>query len=178
MKGFYLLILTVFVSFGALAVCAQEGPPPGGRPFAPDQPESNRRMVLRRELGLSVEQMMAIRKINQEMRPKMRQAQLQAQVARKELDEAIYADSMNEELLHEKVKALVEADAEMTRLRTMSEVAVRKLLTPDQLVRFRQIRQRFARQQMQRRRRPMRDGSRQLRDQDRKGDEPPENDLL
>jgi Spy/CpxP family protein refolding chaperone len=60
------------------------------------------------------------------------------------LDAAIYADSVDEEVFEARLKDQQLAQAEVARLRFTSELAVRKILTPDQLTRFRDLRQRFA----------------------------------
>ena len=155
----HILIIFALVLFACGAqVRGQDGPPPQNdfTRDAPDKDSPDRRLVLKRELNLTDEQMLMIRKINMEGRPKMRLAQQQVRIARKELDEAIYADALEEELLRGKVRAVIESEAEVSRLRAMSEVAVRKVLTPEQLVRFRELRRRFARQSENMRRRSMR----------------------
>ncbi len=125
-------------------VFAQDGPP--ANEFVSGDPDSaNRSEVLRRELRLSPEQMRQIREVNVSIRPRMREAQKAFRLARRDLDAAIYADNLDEEALRIRVKDVVEAQAEVTRLRTMSEVAVRKILSPEQLVRFRELRLRFQR---------------------------------
>jgi Spy/CpxP family protein refolding chaperone len=175
MKTYFLLIVAIFVLSGTAAVKAQDGPPPpNGNAFSDEGPERdgpNRQRILKRVLGLNNEQMLAIRNINAEMRPKMHFAIQKVGEARGELDRAIYSDELDEAMLRERVRALVEAEGEVTRLRTMSEVAVRKVLTPEQLVKFRQLRQRFERQRgPARNRMPMRQGQPLRRD---KPDSPP-----
>ncbi len=160
MKG-YVPILFAFLLFASASqVLAQNGPPPPPEDSftarGVDNDSPNRRNILRRELNLTDDQMMMIRKINVDNRPKMRLAQQQVQAARKDLDQAIYADSLDEEHLKGRVRAVIEAEAEVSKLRAMSEVAVRKVLTPEQLVRFRELRSRFARQGEEMRRRSLR----------------------
>jgi len=139
------LAFPILILILAAAIAGQDQPPANnftGR----DMQDRARANILRRELKLSPEQMMMIRKINTESRPQMREAQQRVWLARKELDAAVYADELDEETLRMKVRAVIEAEAEVTRIRAMSEVAVRKVLTPEQLERFRRLRQRFARQ--------------------------------
>ncbi|QQS41832.1 MAG: periplasmic heavy metal sensor [Acidobacteriota bacterium] len=135
-----------------------------------DRPE--RADILRRELQLSQEQLRKIRILNAEMRPRMRDAQQAFRIARRDLDEAIYADELNEEDLRIKMRAVNEAQAEVNRLRAFSEVAVRKILSPEQLVRFRQLRQRFARQGERGVRRTDRPGGMRQMRRDRQPDPP------
>ncbi len=145
---------TVLFSLGN--VLAQDGPPPGNDFGERDAPGPNRAGILRRELRLTPEQMIQIRQINAETRPKMRTAQQRYRVARRDLDLAIYADELDEPALSEKVRAVVEAQAEVTKVRAMSEVAVRRVLTPEQLTRFRRLRQRFGAEQESGQRAPQR----------------------
>lgn len=125
--------------FAAGAVVAQDAPPK--QDFA-DQPRQ--RPNLLRELGLSREQIQQIRRANQERKPRMDEATLRLRDARRELDIAIYTDTLNEDDLRAKLKEFQTAQAEVAKIRLEGEVAIRKVLTPDQLVRFRELRQRFA----------------------------------
>ena len=60
------------------------------------------------------------------------------------LDQAIYADAVNESEIQNRLKELQAAQAEIARIRAMSELEVRKILTPEQLVKFRDLRRLFA----------------------------------
>lgn len=144
-------VLTVIV-FATGIVFAQDGPPPD-QPF--DEPRNpNRRDVLA-ELGLSQEQIQQFRRNNQAHRPLMNAAQQRMREANRELDLAIYADVVSEETIRAKLKAFQDMQAEVNRLRFMNELAIRKILTPEQLMRFREMRRRFAeRMQQAPRRRP------------------------
>ena len=97
------------------------------------------------ELGLSRDQIQQIRRINQESRLKRQEAQQRVREAQKFLDEAIYADSADEAELQIRLKNLQLAQAEIIKLRILTEFAVRKILTPEQLVKFREVRQSFMR---------------------------------
>lgn len=106
-----------------------------------------------RQLGLSKEQIQRLRHVNAERRPQMDSAQARLREATRALDEAIYADQMVESDIQGRLKEMQLAQAEVFKIRTMNELAVRKILTPDQLMRFRTMRQRFenARNNMQNR---------------------------
>ncbi len=136
------LSATLLLSF--FAVSAQERPA-AAQEFDSPQPE-NTRPNLMRELGLSQEQIQQIRRMNAERKPLMNQAQRQLRMANWALDQAIYSDSVNEEEVQVRLKEFQAAQAEMVRLRFTNELAVRKILTPEQLVRFRELRQNFATQ--------------------------------
>jgi Spy/CpxP family protein refolding chaperone len=95
------------------------------------------------QLGLTMPQMQQIRRINQSRKPVMEQAQMRLRDANRALDEAIYGDSIDEAQVLARLKEFQLAQAEVGRIRFTNELAIRKVLTPEQLVKFRAIRQRF-----------------------------------
>lgn len=109
-----------------------------------NQPQDIRANVLR-QLGLSREQIQQIRRINVERRPLMEGAQQRLKDATQALDAAIYADQINEVDVRDRLKDVQLAQAEVAKVRFMNEVAVRRILTPEQLIRFRELRERFER---------------------------------
>lgn len=131
-----LFIATLLLS---VAAAAQDGPPPENQP-----PRNDDRPNILAELGLSPDQIQQFRRNNQAHRPRMNQAQQRLREANRDLDLAIYADSADEGLIQTRLKAFQEAQAEVTRLRFANELNIRKILTPEQLVRFRDIRDRIA----------------------------------
>lgn len=101
------------------------------------------RLAVLRQLGLSPEQMQRIRRLNVARKPTMDEAQRRLRVATNALDEAIYADEVAETDVQTRLKDFQLAQAEVARLRFMNELAVRRILTKEQLVRFRELRRRF-----------------------------------
>jgi Spy/CpxP family protein refolding chaperone len=118
-----------------------------------DQPGDGRGNMLR-QLGLSREQIQQIRRLNVDRRPLMEEAQRRFREANRSLDAAIYADEVIDADVQARLKDVQLAQAELQRLRFMNELAVRRILTPEQLVRFREMRRRFeeAREDFQQRR--------------------------
>jgi Spy/CpxP family protein refolding chaperone len=100
-----------------------------------------------------VEQLRALREQHQlEARPLLRRLNQ----ARRALDEAIFADELNEGLIRERAREAAEAQAALLRLNTLAEVRVRRVLTAEQLQRFRDLRrQAQARQRLRRQRERM-----------------------
>lgn len=132
------LLSTVSIAFG------QDGPPPDGPP--PQRPISGEdRPNLLRELGLSPDQIQQIRKMNQSRKPIMEEAAKRLRDANHALDMAIYNDTLNEEDFAARLRDFQLAQADVAKLRFQNELGVRKILTPDQLIRFRSLRDRFAR---------------------------------
>jgi Spy/CpxP family protein refolding chaperone len=108
----------------------------------PNQPQDIRGNVLR-QLGLTREQMQQIRRMNAERGPLMKEVQRRFREANRALDDAIYADEVSDADVQARLKDVQLAQAEIQRLRFMNELAVRRILTPEQLVRFRELRERF-----------------------------------
>ena len=146
----YSLLLAAVIGLMAMSAFGQDGPPPDDRKMGPppDGPPNGRqgdRGQLLRELGLSQEQFQQIRRMNQERKPVMEAAHRRLNEANRALDQAIYADTLNEQDIEAKVKEAQAAQADMVRLRFMNELQVRKILTPEQLVKFRDLREKFER---------------------------------
>jgi len=98
---------------------------------------------LLRELDLSAEQIRQIRSINSAHQPRMRQAKRRLQAANLALDEAVYADVADESQIQSLVREVQAAQGEVIRNRINTETAVRRILSPQQLSRFRQLRRQF-----------------------------------
>ncbi len=136
------LFLFMMLAAGAVGAYAQDGPPPEDSERG-ERPEDHRPNLLA-ELGLSREQIQQIRRANRERRPVMMNARRRMGEAARNLDMAIYGDAVSDTDVHSRLKEFQAAESELSRLRFESELAVRKILTPEQLVRFRDLRRRFA----------------------------------
>lgn len=143
------LVAVLLLSIAALA--QEETPQP-----APANVRPNQQIRIMRELNLTPDQVQQIRKINVERKPLMQQAQMKLRQANRALDAAIYADDANEELIRERVKEVSLAQAEVTRIKTFTEVLIRKVLSPEQLVKFRELRERMIQRQEQIKDQPVR----------------------
>ena len=137
------LIILIALAATASVIRAQDGPPPGD---GPRDDHGDGRPNLLAELGLSPEQVQQIRRMNQERRPAMMQAQRRMREANRALDMAIYRDTVKDEEFQTCLKEVQAAQSDLARLRFENELSVRKILTPEQLVRFRDIRRRFEEQ--------------------------------
>ena len=138
-----LFIICTFALFTFAAVAQDVQPTP--------QTDSPKRPNLMKELGLSTDQMRAIRQINQTQKPKTELAQRSLRQTRKVLDDAIYAESFVESDIQAKTKDVQLAEAELTKVKTETEFAIRKVLTPDQLLKFRELRMRLMKLKQQER---------------------------
>ena len=114
---------------------------------APPPAEGDRPNLLH-ELGLSPDQLQRLREMNAERKPRMEQAQRTFRDAVKALDLAIYADTVNEADVAARIRDYQAAQAELASIRFHSELTVRQILTPDQLIKFREMRRRFEEERM------------------------------
>lgn len=128
----------ILLVFAPTAGSAQDQQPETGRPAA-----DGNRPSLMLQLGLSAEQIQQIRELNAGRKPQMAAAQIALRGAVKALDEAIYADVVDERLVTERIRELQAAQSEVVGLRFSGELALRKILTADQLTKFRELRRRF-----------------------------------
>ena len=73
----------------------------------------------------------------------MEGAQRRFRDANRKLDEAIYADHLDETVINERIREVQLSQADLVKLRSTNELSIRKILTPGQLNRFRRLRQSF-----------------------------------
>jgi len=159
----------LFLIFAGLLLCiafsesyAQDETP---LQAAPQKLNNLRHQSVLRELNLSQTQIRQIRRINQENRFLLREAQARLREANKNLDVAIYADSFNELDIQSKMKDLQLAQVELIKLSFLKELAIRKVLEPAQLSKFREARQNF---QPKMERRPLERLNRQMNPRNRR----------
>lgn len=98
------------------------------------------------ELGLTPEQRQQIRRINLEKRKLAQDARARLDEANRNLDRAIYADNLNETEIQSRIREVHQAQAELLKIRSGNEIAVRKILTAEQFAKFRNLRDRFEQQ--------------------------------
>lgn len=141
LNPFLILISFVLLLFVSSGVNGQDKP---GDNFAPQQNEQFVRQNFLRELGLDREQIQQIRMLNMNRAPLMQEAQKRLREANRNLDQAIYADLIDEKAIQLRLQEVQAAQSEVFKLRAMNEFEVRKILTPEQLTKFRELREKFA----------------------------------
>jgi Spy/CpxP family protein refolding chaperone len=139
MKNYHILLLLALMFVAFAPANAQELDDPQAN--AAKQPDFRANAL--RQLGLTRDQLQRIRRLNQERKPRMDEAQMRLRRANRALDEAIYSDSATDAEIEERLKEFQAAQAAVVRIRFMGELGVRRILTPEQLMRFRGMRQRF-----------------------------------
>jgi Spy/CpxP family protein refolding chaperone len=104
-----------------------------------------------RQLNLTAQQaekIRAIREQNKEERFAVNQRLRQAERA---MDDAIAADNPSEALIEQRGRELAEAHVAATRMRAITELRIRRVMTPEQLAKLRALRQEALNQREQRR---------------------------
>lgn len=142
--NFLSLIFAVSILTFTFSTVKAQDEPQGDAPTKPQFDGQQRRPNLLQELGLTQEQRQQIRRLNAEKQPMMREAQMRLREANRNLDQAIYADNVSETEVQARMREAQLAHAEVIRIRSLTELAVRKVLTPEQLAKFREVRSRFA----------------------------------
>ncbi|MDT5262774.1 MAG: periplasmic protein CpxP/Spy [Acidobacteriota bacterium] len=148
--GFVLMLLLLIVPS---QTCAQEQDAQPARQ-AGTQPQGGSGNNLMQQLNLTPEQRAQLREIRNQDEPETRALTRRMRLARRALEEAIYSDASNEELIQQRTHELSDAQAALVQHRAATELKVRRILTNEQLQSFRNLRQEAQRrQQMQRRQR-------------------------
>ena len=140
-KPFKPFVLFVLALIPVSAVMAQDTAIPTPAPAVEKQVDF--RTSALRQLGLSRDQFQRIRTLNQERRPSMDAAQVRLRQANRALDEIIYADNASDADVQARLKDFQIAQAEVAKIRFLNELGVRRILTPEQLTRFRELRDKF-----------------------------------
>lgn len=158
--GFYVFLTLTFAT--ASRVSAQEAETRESEERPPMEARTRRGgrgggAALLQRLGLTPEQRSRLQEIRRRSEQETRELTRNLMQARRSLDEAIYAETLDEAAVEQRAREAAAAQAALVRLRAATEVSVRQVLTPEQLQTFREMR-RQARLEQQRGR--FRDGRR------------------
>src|SRR2546425_8317881 len=93
-------------------------------------------------LNLTPDQIQKIRGINAELREERQAANQRLRMAQRSLAEAIQSPTPDEALIAQRSKDVADAQANTIRLRSLTEARVLQVLTPEQRVKLRELRQR------------------------------------
>lgn len=94
------------------------------------------------QLNLSPDQIQKIRAINAELRDQRQAANQKLRQARRALAEAVESPTANETLIEQRSHELADAQATTIRLNSLAEARILQVMTPEQRVRLREMRQR------------------------------------
>lgn len=113
---------------------------------APAQTQTNdlpaNQMSDLRPLGLTSDQIQKIRAINFELRDERQAAGIKLRQSQRALTEAIESAKPDESLIAQRSREVAEAQANTIRLRSLTEARILQVLSPEQRVRLREMRQR------------------------------------
>jgi Spy/CpxP family protein refolding chaperone len=93
------------------------------------------------QLNLTPEQIQKWRTINAELKEQQQAATFRLRQARRALAEAIEAPTANEELIKQRAKEVSEAQAATNELQALRQARIHQILTPEQRIKLREIRQ-------------------------------------
>lgn len=128
--------------FAALNISIQAQSPqqqPNASDAAPTQ--SNQADQMLGPLNLTQDQIQKIRSINAELRLERDEANLRLRLAQRSLREAIQSPTPDETLISQRSKEVADAQANTIRLRSLTEARILQVLTPDQRIKLRELRQ-------------------------------------
>ena len=97
---------------------------------------------LQTELGLTPDQIQKWRLLNQDLGPQERAGTQKVRQAKRALADAMESPNPNEEVIKQRAKELADAQSAMTQLQALRQARVLQILTPEQRVKLREIRQR------------------------------------
>ena len=134
--------LTIIFIFGCalVSVQAQTATPPPQTQDAP-QTQTTQAPNLQVELGLTADQIQKWRAMNQELRPQEVAGTVKVRQAKLALAEAMEAQNPNENVIKQRAKELADAQSVMTQLQALRQARILQILTPEQRVKLKDIRE-------------------------------------
>ena len=105
---------------------------------------------LRERLNLSADQIEQIKAIREQNKDQWHTARQRLRQAQRALDESIYSDQADEALIEARTREIAEAQTVLVRMRAMTELKIRRVLTEAQLNTLRTLRQQRAAERQQR----------------------------
>jgi Spy/CpxP family protein refolding chaperone len=132
--GFALALLILCPSSSLAQNAARQQQP------SEEAPAGDAAATLLSQLNLTATQVSQMREIREQSVPQAQALTRRLNQARRALDESIYADTADETLIEQRAREVAEAQAALVRLRAQTELRVRRVLTPEQLQTFRDLR--------------------------------------
>ena len=132
-----MVLLAVLMVVGVISASAQTPQPPATAPL-PSQQMANGDPI--RQLNLSPEQREQIRLIREANREQRATVGQRLRQSNRALQEVVETDNPDEAILEQRLKEVAAAQAEVMRLRILSEVKIRRVLTQEQRILLRSMR--------------------------------------
>jgi Spy/CpxP family protein refolding chaperone len=147
MCGFALALLILCAPHSLAQNAAQQPRQP-----SEEAPAADAAAALLSQLNLTAAQVAQMREIREQSVPRAQALTRRLNQARRALDESIYSDALDEALVEQRAREVAEAQTALISHRAQTELRVRRVLTPEQLQTFRDLRIRARREQRIRRR--------------------------
>ena len=145
-SGRILLLLILLLATAGVQVRAQATTPQNSvepvQSKMPAQPNQASQLPDFAELNLSSDQIQKIRAINAEVKDQRQAAGMKLRQAQRALAEAVESPTANESLIEQRSHELADAQATTIRLRSLTEARILQVMTPEQRIRLREMRQR------------------------------------
>lgn len=130
-----------------LLLIARPGSAIAQNPPPQNQTEANQSQLTQADqmlgpLNLTPDQVQKIRAINLELRDQRQAANLRFRQAQRALAEAVESPTPNEALIEQRSSEVADAQAATIRLRSLTEARILQVLTPEQRIKLKEIRQR------------------------------------
>ena len=135
---FAALLSSIALFSNATLAAGQQSP---GDPPQTQSTQTNPQGDPIRQLNLTADQVEKIRAIREQNKDERFALNQRLRRAQRALDDAIQADNSSEALIEERAHELADAQAAATRMRAITEIRIRRVLTPEQLIKLRALRQ-------------------------------------
>lgn len=132
------ILFSLFVLLAIFTIEVKAQPPSGP---AQNQAGPGVQLPDLAQLNLSPDQIQKIRTINAELKDQRQAAGMKLRQAQRALAEAVEAPTPNEALIEERSHQLAEAQAATIRLRSLTEARILQVMTPEQRLKLREMRQ-------------------------------------
>jgi Spy/CpxP family protein refolding chaperone len=136
-----LLLMIIFTLAGTLVSVQAQTATQQPQTQDPAQTQTTQAPNLQAELGLTPDQIQKWRALNQELRPQEVAGTMKVREAKRALADAMEAPTPNEDLIKQRAKELADAQSAMTQLQALRQARVLQILTPEQRVKLREIRE-------------------------------------
>jgi Spy/CpxP family protein refolding chaperone len=135
-RSFWVAAVTGVLGLGAVAFAARPDAPEqdSGRPGRPDAGQ------IEKGAGLTDAQITQLRKLRQDERKQAIRRRADLRIAHMELNELLEAPTVDEKAVALKLKALNDLQAAELKARVDNRLAMRKIVTPEQLEKLRSLR--------------------------------------
>lgn len=137
-SGRILTLLAVLAVLGYSAVVPASGQTAQQPAAAPDTPQGG---DLIRQLNLTPEQREQIRTIRGDRQVERALINQQLRAANRALEEALDADAPDEAVVEQRVREVAAGQASVMRMRIMTEIRIRRVLTPEQRATLKSLQQ-------------------------------------